>query len=152
MIVAGIKDAAIENYKRVHERFPAAFEALKKLIAEDADPGNYEIDGKNIYAMVLEYETEPEEKKSFEIHKDYIDIQYIISGSELMGYESLDKLAPTGDYKPDIQFFTKSKDFDRVILNFGELAVFFPYEAHAPGIAVDNSSALIKKIVVKVLA
>ena len=152
MIASNIKDTMIESYKKVHPRFEEAFEALKKLASRNYEVGKYEIDGKNIYAMVQEYDTKPVAEKKFEIHKDYIDIQYIISGEELMGYESLDKLEPMGDYKPDAQLFYMNGEYDKIKLCAGELVVFFPNEPHAPGVAVDDIPSAVKKIVVKILA
>lgn len=152
MIVANINDKMIENYKKVHPRFEAAFETLKKLACENAEIGKYVIDGDNLYAMVQAYDTKPVAEKKFEIHKDYIDIQYIISGEELMGYESLDKLTPMGDYKPDAQFFYINEEYDKINLGAGEFVVFFPNEPHAPGAAVNDVPSAVKKIVVKILA
>jgi len=152
MIAANINDQMIESYKKVHPRFEVAFEALKKLANENAEVGKYEIDGKNIYAMVQAYDTKPVAEKKFEIHKDYIDIQYIISGEELMGYESLDKLTPMGDYKPDAQLFFMNEEYDKINLGAGELVVFFPNEPHAPGVAVNDVPSAVRKIVVKILA
>ena len=152
MIVANIKDASVENYKGAHPRFEAAFCALKKLVADNAEVGKYEIDGQNIYAMVQEYQTKPLAEKKFEIHKNYIDIQYIVSGKEVMGNESLDKLTPMNEYKPDVQHVYMNDGYDRIFLSDGEFAIFFPKEPHAPGVAVDDKPSAVKKIVVKVLA
>ena len=126
MISANINEAMLENYKKVHPRFEAAFEGLKKLVAENAEVGKYEIDGTDIYAMVQEYVTAPFSEKKFEIHKEYIDIQYIVSGEEAMGFESLDKLTPIGDYKPDAQLFYMNDTYDKINLSVGEYVVFFP--------------------------
>lgn len=152
MISANINEAMLEVYIKIHPRFEAAFEALKKLISENAEVGKYEIDGTNIYAMVQEYETKPFSEKKFEIHKEYIDIQYIVSGKEAMGFDSLDKLTPVGKYAPDIQFFGMNEGYDRINLCAGEYVVFFPDEPHAPGAAVDDIPSTVKKIVVKIKA
>lgn len=152
MIVTNLNNPLVESYKKTHPRFEAAFEALKKLVAEDAADGKYEIDGKNIFASISTYQTKPTAEKKFEIHKDYIDIQYIVSGREIMGNEALDELTPMGDYKPDAQFFYLNDNYDKIYLSAGELAVFFPNEPHGPGIAVDETPSTVKKIVVKVLA
>ena len=152
MIAANINDSMIESYKNVHPRFPEAFEALKKFASGEFEVGKYEVDGKNIYVMVQEYETQLMADKKFEIHRDYIDIQYIISGEELMGYESLDKLEPKNEYKPDVQHFFVNEDYDKITLRAGELVVFFPNEPHAPGAAANDKPSTVKKIVVKILA
>ena len=152
MIAANINDQMIENYKKVHPRFDVAFEGLKKLIADNAEVGKYEIDGSDVYAMVQEYETKPFSEKKFEIHKEYIDIQYIISGKEAMGFESLDMLTPIDDYKPDAQLFYMNDSYDKINLSAGEYVVFFPNEPHAPGAAVGDLPSKVRKIVVKIRA
>ena len=152
MILSNINDQMIENYKKVHPRFEAAFEALKKFAFGNYEPGRYEIDGSNLYVLVQEYETKPAAEKKFEIHKNYIDIQYIISGDELMGYESLDKLTPMGDYKPDVQLFFMNEEYDKFVLRDGDFVVFFPNEPHAPGAAANDLPSPVRKIVVKILA
>ena len=152
MVSANIHEATLENHKKLHPRFDVAFEALKKLVLENAEVGTYEIDGTNIYAMVQEYETKPFSEKNFETHKEYIDIQYIVSGKEAMGFETLDKLTPMGEYTPDVQFFYMNEEYDKLRLRSDEYVVFFPDEPHAPGAAVDDMPSKVKKIVVKVKA
>ena len=152
MIAANLNDTMLENYKKLHPRFELEFEALKKLVSENAEVGKYEIDGKNVHAIVQEYETKPLPEKKFEIHKEYIDIQYIVSGEEVMGFESLDKLTPKSDYTPDAQFFFVNDGCDKLNLCAGEYVVFFPEEPHAPGAAINDVPSKVKKIVVKIKA
>ena len=152
MIVSNLNDKMIENYKKVHPRFEAAFNALVDLNAKNAEDGRYDIDGDNVYALVMTGPTKPAAEKKFEVHREYIDSQFIVSGSEVMGYETLEKLTPAGDYKPDVQKLNLNDCYDKLILEGGEFAVFFPYEPHAPGIAVNDTPTEFKKIVVKVLA
>lgn len=152
MVIASLNSENLDNYKKAHPRFEVAFEALKKLVKENAEVGRYEIDGKDVFASVQEYDTKPACEKKFEIHKNYIDIQYILSGEEIMGSESIDKLTSLGDYKPDAQFFSLNEDYDKIKLEANDFAIFFPNEPHAPGIAVNDIPSKVKKIVVKVLA
>ena len=98
MIVASLNNENLECYIKAHPRFALAFSALKRLVMEKAEVGKYEIDGKNVFASVQEYDTKPENEKRFELHKDYIDVQYIVSGEEIMGNETLDKLTALGEY------------------------------------------------------
>ena len=63
MITSYINHTMIESYKKVHPRFEAAFEGLKKLAEGNFVVVKYEIDGNNIYAMVQEYDTKPVAEK-----------------------------------------------------------------------------------------
>ena len=152
MIVSNLNDKLINDYAKVHPRFDVAFEALKKYAADCPADGKYEIDGKNVFIAVMTGPTKPRAEKKFEVHRDYIDIQYIVSGEEIMGNETLDKLTPADEYKPDVQKLHLNDEFDQIKLTAGEFAIFFPNEPHAPGIAVDDTPVEVKKIVVKVLA
>ncbi|EMY8413179.1 YhcH/YjgK/YiaL family protein, partial [Escherichia coli] len=64
-------------------RLPAAIEkALDFLRATDfnaLEPGVVEIDGKNIYAQIIDLTTRPE------VHRRYIDIQFLAWGEEKIG-------------------------------------------------------------------
>lgn len=141
----------IKQYENAHPRFKKAFEALCELAEKNVADGKYEIDGKNIFAIVSTLTTKPTNESKFEMHKDYIDIQFILEGSEIMGHETTDKLVAIGEYTPDAQLFKINKEFDKIKLSSGELAIFFAEEAHAPSIAVNELEATVKKIIVKVL-
>jgi YhcH/YjgK/YiaL family protein len=104
-----------------------------------------------LYAPVSEYLTKNEEDVMFEAHQKYIDIQYVISGVELMGVAPIEQkkevLVPYDPTK-DVEFLTVTKG-----TNFkatpGRFFMFFPSDAHRPGLKdVENSQ--IRKVVVKV--
>ena len=90
-----IKERLMEEFN-MEQKLARALEIIEDLDWETVECGRYDVDDE-LYYMVQEYETSPFSEKKFEIHKEYIDIQYIISGEEAMGFESLDKLVPIGD-------------------------------------------------------
>ena len=63
-----------------------AYEFLSNRDLKNLSEGRYFFD-KGIYCNVESYETK--ERHRFEAHKKYIDIQYIISGSEKIIVEDL---------------------------------------------------------------
>ena len=151
MIISSLNDSLLhDNYALCHKRLPEALAALKKLAGENPADGKYVIDGENIFASVMTYDTLPESEKKFEIHEKYIDIQYIIKGEEIIGDARLDTLDKADGEGTDIAFFSMPKDYNRVHFTEGELAIIFPREPHAPGVAY-NTPCTVKKIVVKVL-
>ncbi len=83
MILDTLKNSKI--YATMHPDFEQAFSFLCKIQNTDPEPGKYEINGDHIYAVVSKYQ--PGEKHSkWETHKKYIDIHYIIKGSETLGW------------------------------------------------------------------
>ena len=157
MIIDKIENANI--YKNLGERITKAFDYIKSTDLKNLQQGKYEIEGKNIFAMISEYQTKPESEGKLEAHKKYIDVQYVISGEERMGYAPLDDpafaKASAGrqeiieKYKEenDIIFYKGEKSFTKV--EEGMFAIFFPTDVHMPGIAVKNPLH-VKKLVIKV--
>jgi YhcH/YjgK/YiaL family protein len=128
-----------------------AFELLGKLNA-DAPEQRYDIDGDNIYCMVASYQTKPASEARLEYHREYVDIQILLSGAEIIGW-ALPELSPgTVPYEPDndIAFHAYSENASSTVkLLPGLFAMFFTEEGHAPGLAVNNSTE-VKKAVVKI--
>jgi len=147
MIIDKIENAHI--YKKISERISKSFEYIKATDLKTLPTGKYPIDGDNIFALVSEYKTKSEQEGKLEVHKKYIDVQYVIDGEELMGYAPLNGQEILDPYKEenDIVFFTGDKSFTKV--SAGMFAIFFPEDVHMPGIASGKSSS-VKKLVIKV--
>jgi YhcH/YjgK/YiaL family protein len=151
MIVVKLNDKNLSGYANVHPRFEAAFAALKDFVTNERENGRYEIDGDNIFVMVQSYTPKMMSAETkFETHRDYIDIQYMLKNGEKMCYQREEEMTAVSEYKPDVQFFAQTESFDTLYIDEGELAIFFPEEAHAPGLAQSEDQPGVKKIIVKV--
>jgi len=114
--------------------------------------GRQEIDADAMFALVLDYEPEPREKRRAEVHRKYIDIQYIVSGEESMGHAFLrDGLTACEDLlaHKDALLFDTVEGETMVHMTPGMYAVFFPWDIHRPG-CVSAPGAVVRKVVVKV--
>jgi len=147
MIIDKIENAHF--YKNIGERISNSFEYIKATDLKTLPAGKYPIDGENIFALVSEYKTKSEQEGKLEAHKKYIDVQYVISGEELMGYVPLGGQRILDQYKEenDIVFFTGDKSFTKV--SEGMFAIFFSEDVHMPGISTGKISD-VKKLVIKV--
>ena len=147
MIIDKIESAHL--YKNISERISKSFEYIRTTDLKNLPAGKYPIDGENIFALVSEYKTKSEQEGRLEAHKKYFDVQYVISGEELMGYVPLGNQQILESYKEenDIVFYTGDKSFTKV--SEGMFAIFFPEDVHMPGIASGKSSS-VKKLVIKV--
>ena len=96
-------------------------------------------------------QTKPVEEKKWEVHQKYIDIQYVISGEEKMGFglwnDFTDVVVPY-DEKKDVEFLNGEK-YNFVDVKEGEFVIFYPDDVHAPMLAV-NETKKIKKVIVKI--
>lgn len=133
------------------ERWKAAFEYLKNTDLNKLSPGEHEIIGREVYAIVSEYAPKEEAECNFEAHRKYIDFQYLISGKERMGVTSLEKVVPIGAYdeEKDIIFFKPDAPADYETATPNLFYVFFPKDAHRPSIK-DEDGINVKKIVIKI--
>ncbi|MCQ2183964.1 MAG: YhcH/YjgK/YiaL family protein [Bacteroidales bacterium] len=133
------------------ERWVKTFEFLKNHDLKNLAVGEYEIVGREAYAIVSEYETKAPENCRFESHRKYIDLQYIIEGKEIMGVAAPEGLEVTVPYVEDIEFYgTEAEGAKYEEATPEKFLVFFPDQPHRPCISCDGPSH-IKKVVVKIL-
>ncbi|MBE7044099.1 MAG: DUF386 domain-containing protein [Ruminococcaceae bacterium] len=139
-------------YYGVHERFEAAFAFIKKAEEENLPVGKYELDGKNLYAIVQEYTTKAEEEGKFEGHEKYIDIQYVISGIERIEVVDIKKAVPKTEYnaEKDVTFYEDSDQAGQGVIGAGDYGIFFPHDIHKPGLTFGTEATTVRKIVVKI--
>ncbi len=135
-------------YETLSPRIKRAFAYLHQTDFNATPDGKYEIDGNNIYAVVQQYSTKTKEQGKWEAHRQYIDIQYIIQGEEMIGYSHLSRLVP-GEYDPARDVVFLAGDGNCLPLASGEFMLLYPEDAHMPCIAIDAPSA-VKKVVVKI--
>lgn len=130
-----------------------AVDYLKSVRPADLQPGQVELDGKNVYVMIQTYETRPiTPEVRLEGHRDYIDIQYVASGKELMGWAHIDSIQNPTAYnaEKDVCYGTlPANDMSLVQVSEGQAAIFYPEDAHAPKLAASKPAAVVK-IVLKV--
>ena len=146
MLIDHIKNASL--YFQLSPIIRRAFDYIQQTDLLNTACARYELDGENLFAIVQEYSTKPIEQGRWEAHRRYIDLQYVVRGTERIGYVNLNNLAP-GEYnaEKDISFHTGNGDF--LTLQPGSFMLLFPEDAHMPGIALDEP-AIVKKVVLKI--
>jgi YhcH/YjgK/YiaL family protein len=143
----------IENkdlYTALSPRIKASFKYLAETDFSLLAPGRYDIDGSNIYALVQEYQTIPKEQGKWECHKDYIDIQYVLSGTEQIGYGNIEGMKIQTEYNPEKDIAFLSGNGDYLTIGKDTYCIFFPNDAHQPKIAVNNNPEKVRKVVIKI--
>ena len=130
-------------YENTHPRLKAAFAFLEAYEQEPLPPGRYDIDGDDIFANVMAFETEDEAAFNWENHQQYIDIHYVRVGREA-------DAVPLEPYSAenDVSFF-KGLEGSSVLLSAGEFMVLYPEDIHKPKCRV-GASAPVEKVVMKV--
>lgn len=120
-------------------------------------PGVYPLDEDLMIMQVIEQKTAPRASLRPESHRTYIDVQFLAAGGpEQIGwYPDLGTSIPDEDLlgtSRDICFWKENEGAreNRIFMDIGSYAIFFPWDLHIPAIQVGDSPASIKKIVIKV--
>jgi YhcH/YjgK/YiaL family protein len=146
MILDSIKNYRL--YASISERIAEGFNFINTTDLVAIQEGTYEIDGKAIFALVQEYDTKEEKDCNLEGHTKYIDIQYIIQGSEYIGFVSKrNQKVLSMDTDKDYTFYEGETSYLK--LEPGMFTLFFPDDLHRPCIRAGYDTK-VKKVVVKV--
>lgn len=149
MIFSSIKVSQdINNYPPAIQ---TAINYLKETDFNNLNPGVYEINKDMIYAQVIEMYTGSITDKKPEFHKNYVDIQYLVSGQEHIGITT-----DLGNYTVSESFIDRDLYYYDTIENEffitatpGCYSIFYPSDIHRPGVSL-GSNQKIKKVVIKV--
>lgn len=137
-----------EFYYAQHSLFPKAFEFLKSLKENDFENPKMEIDGDRCFALFFKGEGKGADTIVMESHKKYIDIQYVLKGSDLMGFRPLcdSSQIHTAYVEKDDYMLFNDQPFTTFLVTENNFTIFYPADVHAPLLAKEN----MWKVVVKV--
>jgi biofilm protein TabA len=143
--------ANAEQYAILHPRFSRAIAELQSRDWSQAELGTHTIDGEDIFINLMDYETKRLDETVWEAHRDYIDIQFIVSGEEKMGHAFIDTLNITQPYDKSVDAELYLGDGQQVTYAAGTIAIFFPHDGHRPSLSVDEANpSNVRKAVAKV--
>lgn len=125
---------------------------LDEIKGKELPNGRIELDGDALYASVSSYETKSYENTRFESHEKYVDIQYMISGTETMEVVDRNTLAVSEGYDEncDLTFYVGDYAGRQYTIKDGEFLIFRPEDAHRPCIATKGVPQKVQKMVIKV--
>jgi len=148
MIIDRLEKA--ERYCDMHPGFAKAFAFLRRSDLAELPAERHEIDGDRLFCMISKGPGRPRAEAKLEAHHKYIDIQYVIAGTEEMGWK------PTADCRvvdvpydgdKDIEFFKDEPDSWNDVPP-GSFVIFFPQDAHAPLVGDGEIHKVVLKIAV----
>lgn len=142
------------------DEFNVAFEYLTKVLDERTEENkrlnSYDLNvfekidlDENNFALEQTYFSKDREKCFFESHRKNIDVQFILEGEELIEVDNIQNLNVNFEYDKNMDLIKyDDSSFSSVIkLKKGDIAIFFPDDAHMPGIKINESKKIIKTVV-----
>lgn len=149
MIIDKIENISL--YKGLYKRLDFAFDYITNADFSNLKAGKYQIDGNDVFILVNEYETKLVKAEVLESHRKYIDVQYILSGEEVIEYSPFDKQVINRNYDSENDYsFYHTENSIKLTFKAGMFSIFLPEDLHMPGV-ISKSPSKIRKIVVKVL-
>jgi len=149
MIIDRLEHA--DRYCDMHPAFAQAFAFLKRSDLAELSADRHDIDGDRLFCLISKGPGRSRSEANLEAHRKYIDIQYVITGDEEMGWK------PTADCRishtpydaeKDIEFFKDQPDSWNDVPP-GSFVIFFPQDAHAPLVGEGEIHKAILKIAVE---
>jgi YhcH/YjgK/YiaL family protein len=145
MIVDDLSNA--ERYVDLHRGFRLGFDFLTRADLAELASGKYELDGERVFALVNRDPGRGRSGARLEAHRKYIDIQFLVSGNEEIGWRptvQCRQVAEPYDAARDIAFYA-DPPCAWINLPLGSFMIFYPEDAHAPLASTgQNVKAVIK--------
>jgi len=131
-------------------RFEVAFNYLRTLQAgRDYDLKKVDLIPGEVSATIMINAGRSPDKAPLEYHRRYADIHLCLAGNEQIGWrDDLGHLTPRGPFNDEDDYGLLEESFSQsLILEKGQLVIFFPEETHSPLMG----EGTITKVCVKVL-
>ena len=115
----------------------------------DVSPGQkVDFAGDKLFAKTMRLDTGARDAFKWETHREYIDLQYIIGGGEIIEWAPAAKLTPDGGYdeKTEFQFYAPSTADALLTMKDGLFAFLFPSDGHKPLVSTGSDSHVQKAI------
>ena len=148
MICDRIENAS--TYYCLGPRFEKALRFLAETDLSGYAVGEHEIEGRDIYLKIQEYETAPPEDCRIEVHEVYADLLYIVQGQEGFGYSPECYSTPRKPYDPeDDRRLVHCEDLGVILQRERCFAIAFPQDAHQ-SCRIFKEPSKIRKALIKV--
>jgi YhcH/YjgK/YiaL family protein len=145
--------SASARYQSLHPHFAAAFAWSSSDEVETIANGRYPLIGEQLLVIVETGQTLASERKRFESHRRYIDIQVNLAGSEIMEWMPAAALQVSDDFTSDgdIRFYHQpERPATRLLVQPRHFAIFYPEDAHKPCCHPGAAPVAYRKLVFKV--
>ena len=142
------------------DKFKKAFEYLDKVFeggtVENSRLNSLPINAfekveldKNNFALEQVYNSKEREECFFESHIDYIDVQFILDGEEIIKVSDIENLTENFSYDEsmDLIKYDDTQHSSTIKLCKGDVAIFYPKDGHMPCVKIDGSLKVVKTVV-----
>jgi YhcH/YjgK/YiaL family protein len=138
-----------KQYHANEDYWNKAFAFLNDHKLDTLRAGRYVIDGDHVFAIITDAQTKDTSQVAWESHRKYIDLHYVIRGKEKIGMASVKTAKVVKAYDDSRDAANYNVEGQYYVAMPGEFFLFFPGDAHRPGIKADGTDSD-KKLVIKI--
>lgn len=122
-----------------------------RSLPDKISEGTSELAG-GMHARILRYPTTAGAAGRFETHRRFVDLQYTLSGIEILEWIPRISLIAEGGYdeEKDLLLYGPGPMPGRIVAGPGYFSIFTPMDAHRGGIRSDERHPEVLKLVVKI--
>ena len=136
----------LKMYIGLNPLFPKVVEFIQSHDLSSMPLGKTAIIGDELYVTIADAQPKSQEEAVVETHRQMIDIQIPLSGTETHGFAPLSSLEEaTYQEQDDISFYTRPPQTFLSVCP-GEFVIFFSQDGHAPAI----TPVVLRKAIFKV--
>ncbi|MGN0349983.1 MAG: YhcH/YjgK/YiaL family protein [Roseburia sp.] len=144
MIFGNVND--LETYSYLDDKILACFAYMKEHDMLKMDAGCHEIQGKDFFVNLCEYQTTKAEERFWEAHREYLDIHVMLSGREQIDLNFIRNMEQK-EFVPENDFLPmEGNPNSHVILENGDFLICYPQDGHRTAIQVGESEQIRKAI------
>lgn len=138
------------QYSRHKSLWDKTFAFLQSHNLTTLEKGDYRLAGDSAVVKVSYGPAKTEAEAKWETHIKFIDVQLVGEGAEKIGVQAAGKTTSSQPYNAEKDVANHTADGKYYTARPGQFFLFFPADAHRPGLKVQEGP--VRKIVVKVLA
>lgn len=146
MIVEHLSRA--DRLAALHPRFAQAFAFLRRADLATIPDGRHVIDGDHLFAIIARGPARGRDKSPLEFHQRYIDIQYVVSGSDTIGWQPVEacrNLSTPYESDREVGFYADAPD-TWLSVPAGFFAILYPEDPHAPLAGTEAAHKVVIKV------
>ena len=121
----------LNRYEAAIPGLAEAMELIEKLQSFEA--ATYPLSNGN-RVMTSQGTSRPVETALGEIHRKYLDIHYVVAGSEIFGWAPLEDMTPAGEFDEEKDAGMYNGEVQFITVPAGFCYVVFPEEIHMPAV------------------
>jgi len=158
MAIFGKLETVQEQVK--NDKFEIAFQYLKNVLnevsAEHQRLTSLPIDtfkkidlDSNNFALEQVYYSKNRKDCFFESHEQYIDVQFILDGEEIIELIDKNELEINTPYNKEMDLikYNDKQNNTLIKLQKGDIAIFYPNDAHMPCVEVEKAIKVVKTVI-----